>query len=189
VFDRPEALPINETRMSHLASLQLPLDGKKVIDVGCGVGHLAQFFLERNCTITCVDARPGNIALLKIRCPGLEALVADVEKESLSLFGRFDVVFCYGSLYHLEAILQVWGNIASVCDDMLLLETVVCDSEKPLTILEEEPPKNPNQSISSLANRPSPSFVTMGLASAGFSHVYTPQNSAWPPWFSIWAQK
>jgi len=41
VFDAPEALAINGARMSHLESLGLPLAGKRVLDAGCGVGHLA----------------------------------------------------------------------------------------------------------------------------------------------------
>ena len=46
-FDSPAARSLNRARMEHLDSLGLPLSGKSVLDVGCGVGHLAQYFVER----------------------------------------------------------------------------------------------------------------------------------------------
>src|SRR5262245_54746689 len=63
-FDTPAALAINRARLEHLASLGLPLAGKRVLDAGCGVGHLAQFFRERGCEVVCVDGREENIASL-----------------------------------------------------------------------------------------------------------------------------
>src|SRR5262245_34400647 len=77
-FDTPLALGINRGRLEHLASLDLPVAGKTVLDVGCGVGHLAQFFVQRQCKVTCVDGRSENVASLKQRYPGLDAHVADV---------------------------------------------------------------------------------------------------------------
>ncbi|PYT28487.1 MAG: hypothetical protein DMG57_14440 [Acidobacteria bacterium] len=68
-FDTPAALEINRARMSHLKSLRLPLENKFVLDVGCVVGHLAQFFDDRNCRVVCVDGRPENVRALASRYP------------------------------------------------------------------------------------------------------------------------
>src|SRR5437879_1681755 len=68
-FDTPAALEINRARMSHLESLRLRLENKSVLDVGCGVGHLAQFFLDANCRVVCVDGRPENVRALASRYP------------------------------------------------------------------------------------------------------------------------
>lgn len=46
-FDTTEALAINRARLDHLDSLCLALHGKRVLDVGCGVGHLADFLKGR----------------------------------------------------------------------------------------------------------------------------------------------
>jgi len=84
VFDTSEALTINRARLKHLASLNLDLDSRKVIDVGSGVGHLAQFFAERNCDVLCIDGRKGNIKSLKFLYPNFKSRVVDMEREDLS---------------------------------------------------------------------------------------------------------
>src|SRR5512147_365607 len=78
-FDYPEALELNRARLDHLEHLGLPLEGRSVLDVGCGVGYLAQFFVNRKCRVVCVDGREENIRRLRRRYPGLKAKVADVE--------------------------------------------------------------------------------------------------------------
>src|SRR4249919_4010306 len=40
VFDAPNAVAINQARIANLASMGLPLARKRVLDIGCGVGHL-----------------------------------------------------------------------------------------------------------------------------------------------------
>jgi SAM-dependent methyltransferase len=181
-FDTPAAERINEARLSHLGSLGLSLDGRRVLDVGCGVGHLAQFFVRRGCTVVAVDVRPENIESLRSRYPALEAHVLDTEREPLSRLGRFDVVFCYGLLYHLENPLAALRNMASVCDDLLLLETIVCDSDQPVLALADETLVS-NQAVAGLGCRPSPSFVAMTLNRAGFPHVYGPAQPPGHPEF------
>lgn len=173
-FDVPEALALNHARLDHLASLALPLSGRRVLDVGAGVGHLARFFAERG-TVVCVDGRAENVAELRRRQPGIEAHVLDVEREALGPLGRFDVVFCYGLVYHLEGILAGLRNMASVCDDLLLLETLVCDASQPVAVMVDEPRVH-NQALGQVAHRPSPSYVVMALDRIGFPHVYAPRD-------------
>jgi 2-polyprenyl-3-methyl-5-hydroxy-6-metoxy-1,4-benzoquinol methylase len=173
-FDTPGALAINRARLEHLAALRLPLAGKSVLDVGCGVGHLAQLFVKLGCRVVCVDAREENIASLRQRYPALtEAHVADVQQVPLSRFGRFDVVFCYGLLYHLEDPVAGLRNLFSVCDGLLLLETLVCDYSGPAVVLVDES-LSANQARAGLGCRPSPSWVAMALNRVGFPHVYAP---------------
>jgi 2-polyprenyl-3-methyl-5-hydroxy-6-metoxy-1,4-benzoquinol methylase len=61
-FDTEAALEINQARLAHLESLDLPIEGTRVLDVGYGVGHLAQFFIRKGCDVLCVDGREHNIA-------------------------------------------------------------------------------------------------------------------------------
>lgn len=173
VFDSPEALAINEARMSHLESLALPLAGKRVLDAGCGVGHLASRLERMGCRVVCVDGREANISSLRMRYPTLEAHVANVESERLARFGRFDAVFSYGLLYHLENPLQGLRNLESVCDDLMLLETIICDHELPLVRAEDEG-SDFNQALGGLGCRPTPHYVVLALNRVGFPHVYAP---------------
>jgi SAM-dependent methyltransferase len=185
-FETPDAHQINRARMEHLESLGLELAGKRVLDVGCGVGHLAQFLVELGAHVTCVDARASNVEGLRARYPGLEAHVLNVETEALSSIGRFDVVFCYGLLYHLENPVAGVRNMAAVCDDLLLIETLVCDHREPMLVLVDEPPVN-NQAVGHIGCRPSPSFVVMALNRAGFPNVYAPRSAPDHPDFRfVW---
>jgi FkbM family methyltransferase len=174
VFDTPESLEINRALMQHLDSLELPLAGASVLEVGYGVGQAAPFFLERNCKVMCVDGRMENIEALKRRLPGVIAHVARVDADPLARFGRFDIVFCYGLLHHLEDPIAGLRNLASVCDGFLLLETVVSDYELPILRLVDEPANAANQALGGLGCRPTPAFVAMALTRAGFDFVYAP---------------
>ncbi len=174
VFDEPAALEINRARMEHLDSLNLPLAGRSVLDVGSGPGHLARFFLERGCQVVCVDGRAENIETLRRRLPGVSAHLMRADADPLARLGLFEIVFCYGLLYHLENPLAGIRNLASACGDLLLLETVVSDHALPAVRLADEPPATANQALDGLGCRPTPSFVAMALTRAGFHSVYAP---------------
>ena len=174
-FDQPGAIEINRARLAHLASLELPLEGKTVLDVGCGVGHLAQFFVIKGCRVVCVDGRPENIARLRQLYPDLEAHVANVETEPLLRFGTFDIVFAYGLLYHLENPLAALRNMASVYQELLLLETVICDYDLPILKIEDESGAF-SQALKGLGCRPSPSYAVSALNRVGFPFVYAPKE-------------
>ena len=173
VFDACNAASINEARMAHLESLGLNLAGKRVLDVGAGVGHLAVRLRKMGCSVVCVEARPANVEAMRARYPQLEGHVGDVETESLSRFGHFDVVFSYGLLYHLENPLHSIRNMASVCDELLLLESIICDHDLPIVRIEDES-KDVNQALAGLACRPTPHYVALALNRVGFAHVYAP---------------
>lgn len=174
-FDTSDYIEINRARMIHLASLELPVEKKRVLDVGCGVGHLAQFFVDKGCEVVCVDGRSENIDSLRSRYPGLEAHVANVEMEPLSQLGLFDIVFCYGLLYHLENPLWALRNMASVCKELLLLETIVCDHTLPLVRIDDESVAF-SQALIGVGCRPSPSYVVLAASRAGFPFIYAPKR-------------
>ena len=116
------------------------------------------------------EAREENLAALRMRHPEADTRRADVE-EGLDRLGRFDVVFCYGLLYHLENPILGLRNMASVCDHLLLIETMVCDSDLPVLRLDDESTAV-NQALRGIAHRPSPSYLALALNRIGFDHVY-----------------
>jgi SAM-dependent methyltransferase len=177
VFDTPEAEALNGARMSHLESLGLPLSGKRVLDVGAGVGHLADRLQKMGCSVVCVEGRAENVEAMRLRYPALQGHISDVETEPLARFGRFDVVFSYGLLYHLENPVRALRNLESACGELLLLETMVCDCDRPVVLFEDES-ADLNQALAGLGCRPSPHFVALALNRTGFPHVYAP---ATPP--------
>jgi SAM-dependent methyltransferase len=138
VFDTPEALALNEARRSQLESLGWNLAGKRVLDVGAGVGHLAAWLQKMGSSVVCLEGRAENVEAMRSRHPQIEGHVADAANDPLSRFGRFDVVFSYGLLYHLENPLHAIRNLESVCGELLLLESMVCGHDRPLVLVEDE---------------------------------------------------
>lgn len=176
VFDEPKAILINKARIKHLASLKLDLFNKRVIDVGCGVGYLAQFFVKNNCRVFCIDGRKDNISSLRSRYPTLKGRVVDVEKEDLSKYGLFDIVFCYGLLYHTQRPDFVLKNISKICRDLIILETCITDSPQyDVKFVKDTPAAN--QALYGVGCRPSPRFVISHLRACGFSNVYLPRTA------------
>lgn len=171
VFDNQLASGINKARLDHLAWMELPLDGRSVLDVGGGPGHLATSFVQRGCRVLVTDARPENVALAR-QLYGHEARVMDAESPDFHTLGTFDVVFCYGLLYHVENPLLVLRNLASVAADLVVLETIVCDSHLPVVALVDES-LSANQAMRGLACRPSPAWIAMAFDRLGLK-VYAP---------------
>jgi FkbM family methyltransferase len=185
VFDTPEALAINRARLDHLATLGLPIDNRSVLDVGCGVGHLSQFFVDRGCRVLCVDARGENLSRLAELYPGRKTARIHVERDPMESLGLFDIVFCYGLIYHCENPIAALRNITSCCRDLLLLETVITDHPRPIMQLVDEAVANHNQAASGFGSRPSPAFIAMALSRMGFPFVYAPRTSPNHPDFRV----
>lgn len=173
-FDTEAASRLNRARMQHLDSLGLPLAGRTVVDVGCGVGHLAQFFAAKGCDVLCLDARSENIERLQQLYPGCKADVLDLERGALAALGPFDVVFAYGLLYHLENPYLAIQKLASASRGLVILETIVADHELPLVRMDEETATF-SQAVQGVGCRPTPSFVALALREAGIPHVYAPR--------------
>jgi len=128
VFDDRDAIEINKARLDHLASLGLDLADKSVLEVGSGVGKHTPFFEKLGCRVMSTDARPENVAENLRRHPHREGRVevADLNiTGSHTKFGLFDVIYCYGTLYHLSNPRGCLQELAGNCKDLFLLETCV----------------------------------------------------------------
>jgi SAM-dependent methyltransferase len=160
VFDTDAARAINEARINWLERANLPLAGRRVLDVGCGIGHFIPFYLSRGCTVVAVDGRAENIDELRRRHPGIEAHVADAQELDAPELGVFDVIHCFGLLYHLDSPVAALRRLSAICDRLLILETMVCDSMEPLAVLVDET-KAASQAMDGLGSRPSPAFIAL----------------------------
>lgn len=183
VFDLPGYLEITKARLDHLASMKLPLSGRSVIDVGCGTGRLTEFLRQQGANVFGVDGREDNIRQMRLFYPAVGAEVVDLETDDLLKYGPFDIVFCYGILYHLCDPLHFITNAERICGDMMLIETCITDAREPLCKLEAEDGRNYSQSIHDVGSRPSPAYVIFCLKKAGFPFVYTSKRKPAHPDF------
>lgn len=178
-FDAPEALELNRARIEHLESLNLDLKGKRVLDVGCGVGHFSKWFIGQGAKVTGLDIRSENLrqavdrTMMEIIWQSIETIEPD---EYPYEHRRFDIVFCYGLLYHLENPLRALRHMAALCEGILLLETIVCDHPAPLLMLRKENTALEDQGVSNLSTVPTPNFVLITLKAIGFPFVYWAPN-------------
>lgn len=126
-FRAPDATSINTARMAHLDSLGLDLEGCTVLEVGAGIGLLTDHLLQLGCRVLATDARPANVVEHRRRHPDRRVEVLDLDQVSpadIAALGHFDVVFCYGLLYHLARPGPALSALAGTAD-LLLLETCV----------------------------------------------------------------
>jgi SAM-dependent methyltransferase len=175
VFLTPEALAINEARQAHLASLGLDLEGKRVLEVGAGIGLHTPFFVARGCDVLATDGNPQNLAELRRRQPDLPAAVLDLEAETDPYeFGRFDVVYCYGVLYHLRDPDRALQRLAAHCDGQILVETCVALGEASEVHLLRDFASN-NQALGGIGCRPTRPWVMQALREH-FGHAYATRS-------------
>lgn len=174
VFLAPNAHAINQARQSHLGSLGLDLAGKTVLEVGAGIGLHTPFFLERGCTVTVTDGRAENVAEIQRRHPGVRTAIVDLEQDKPIELGRFDVIYCYGLLYHLSNPQRALARLADVCDGQLLLETAVSPGTHDELLLVRDPDAF-NQAISGIGCRPTRLWILNRLKSL-FGYGYIPRT-------------
>ena len=88
-------------------------EGAKVLDVGCGPGHLT-CHLPGSVRVTGLDVSPGMIACARAARPGAEYLVHDYYEPFPVEPSSFDVVVAVGALDFCEDVPLVLGHIAAV---------------------------------------------------------------------------
>lgn len=170
-FLYPDALAINQARQQHLASLGLDLHGKTVIEVGAGIGLHTNFFLDRDCEVTVTDGASANVVEIKRRHPRLQSFVLDLEDErSLKDLGMFDMIYCYGLLYHMSNPDSVLRRLGEICQEKILLE-LICSPSTEDTVIYVDDPAGLNQSTVGLGCRPSRRWILNKL-NEYFGHGY-----------------
>lgn len=174
----------NQRRQEHLATLGLPLHDRTVLEVGAGIGDHTTFFLDRSCTVLSSDARPENVELLRARFPNQEVILLDLEQTNAGLGRTFDLVYCYGLLYHLARPAEAIAFMAQQTHDLLLLETCVSYGHEPQINLCSELAEDPTQAISGTGCRPTRPWV-FGELGKHFPHVYMPVTQPWHEQFPL----
>lgn len=124
-FDLPESLDINRARLEHLSSLGLDLDNRTVLEPGSGIGLLTGFWENLSCAVTSTELQEHNVNENIRRHPGRQRVFKRPVEYGFSDLGRFEIVFCYGLIYHVRNPEKCLVDMAGVCDEIMLLETMV----------------------------------------------------------------
>lgn len=186
VFRADAYMQHTQRRLEHLATLGLDLYGKRVLEVGAGVGDHTSFYLDRDCTVTTSDARPENILAMQERFAGnpkvqIQALDLDYPA---AVSGKYDIVHCYGLLYHLKKPAEAIRFLCKHCDDLLVLETCVSYGNKAEVNLIDEPAHMHSQAFSGTGCRPTRPWIMQQLQQH-MPHVYVTQTQPAHPEFPL----
>jgi hypothetical protein len=166
----------NARRQEHLASLHIPVAGMSVLEVGAGIGDHSHYFLDRGCRMTITETRESSLTYIRQRYPSSEVRRLDMEHPPEQVAGApFDIVYCYGLLYHLSNPAQALAFFRAHTGKMLLLETCVSFAQDGSVNLTEEIQKSPTQAFGGMGCRPSRSWV-WGELSKLYPHVYLPRT-------------
>jgi hypothetical protein len=162
-------------RLEHLASLRIAVAGKSVLEVGAGIGDHSGYYLDRGCPITITETRPDSLRYLRDRYPGCDIQHLDMETPRRLASAPYDVVHCYGLLYHLKNPAQALAYLSQNARQMLFLETCVSFGNEEATHLESELQADPTQAWSGTGCRPTRPWVFKRLQTL-FEHVYVPKT-------------
>lgn len=175
VFDKRHAQTFNEARKDFLnyfiPSLLERISLTTALDAGCGIGIFSDFLTTLGLKVTAFDGRSENIIEARRRYQHIEFLVQNVEGTQIEQLGIFDLVLCFGLLYHLENPFQAIRNLHALTRQVLLIETIVTPQDRPVATLVDES-QGEDQGLNYVALIPSESCFIKMLYRAGFKSVY-----------------
>jgi FkbM family methyltransferase len=160
-----------ETIRRTVTRLKRAIGLSNAVDAGCGVGFFAQTLAECGLKVRGFDGRDENVAEARRRFAHIPFEQGDIEARSILQLGRFDLVLCFGLLYHLENPLLAIRHLRGLTEKCLLLESMCLPEEKPSMLLREEP-RQEDQSLTDVACYASEGSLVKMLYRAGFGIVY-----------------
>ena len=166
----------NARRLEHLASLNLDIAGKTVLELGAGIGDHTTFYLDRACSVTCLEAREKNwILMVKSSPTDSRSRLVRMDVLDFETTETFDIVHCYGLLYHTEEPQAVLEKAAHYCRGMLLLETCVSFGDDQAINPVRERSSGPSQSLTGIGCRPTRPWIWARLKEL-FPFVHAPKT-------------
>jgi len=174
-FDRREYRKMIKARGDTIrrvvSRLKPALGLSNAVDAGCGAGFFAETLEECGLNVCGFDGREENVAEARRRYPQIPFEQANVEERVIRELGRFDLVLCFGLLYHLENPLLAIRNLRALTEKCLLLESMCLPEEKPSLLVRDEP-REDDQSLTDIACYPSEASLVKMLYRAGFAEVH-----------------
>jgi SAM-dependent methyltransferase len=175
IFDIKVYEELNAARgavVSELVSeLKESLGLGSAVDVACGAGYFSGLLRSLGLNVTGADGRQQNVDDSQSRNQGIPFKRFDAEDPGIRSLGKFDLVFCFGLLYHLENPLLAIRHLHALTEKLLLVEGVIYPGDEPVMGLINETPSD-DQGLNYFAFYPTEACLEKMLYCAGFAHVY-----------------
>ncbi|HTQ61188.1 MAG TPA: class I SAM-dependent methyltransferase [Candidatus Solibacter sp.] len=175
VFDLEHYEKLNTARSTVVGDLlgevasQVKL--QTAIDVGSGLGYFSAYLHSLGLQVTAVDGRRENVEEAGHRVPQVKFHTINAEDHALRELGQFDLVFCFGLLYHLENPFVAARHLHALTRNLLLVESVIFPGSEPIMALVDET-SNEDQGLNHLAFYPTEACLVKLLYRVGFPNVY-----------------
>lgn len=132
VFDNQIYAQGNQIRCEATFAIRDPAcwSGCRVLEVGAGIGHMGSEFAALGADVASSDARRDNVAEGKTRYPSRVWFALDLDDPNATLAARYDVVICFGVLYHLRDPAAALSRLSKYAREAFI-STVVVDSSDP----------------------------------------------------------
>jgi SAM-dependent methyltransferase len=177
VFDYKHYELLNQSRgevvRRLLDELGSTLGLTTALDIGCGVGYFSGYLASLGLKVTAVDGRQQNVEEARRRNPTISVHCYNAEDPEIRSLGTFDLVFCFGLLYHLENPLLAIRFLQAMTRKLLLVESVVFPGNEPIMALIDEE-MHDDQGLNHVAFYPTEACLAKMLYRSGFSTVYRP---------------
>jgi FkbM family methyltransferase len=154
-----------------VSALKPGLGLRNALDAGCGVGFFAQSLSEMGLETRGFDGRFENVVEARKRFPKIAFERGDIECPEIAGLGTFDLVLCFGLLYHLESPMRAIRHLRALTGKGLLIESMCAPGEDARMVMRDEPSQH-DQSLTDVAFYPSESCLVKMLYRAGFVNVY-----------------
>jgi FkbM family methyltransferase len=174
-FDKKHYLQLirarGDTIRRVIEELKPRLNLANALDAGCGVGFFAQALVDCGLYVRGFDGRLENVVEARRRFPRIPFGQGDIEDPDIARLGTFDLVLCFGLLYHLENPMLAIRHLRALTGKGLLLESMCLPGAAHGMMLREEP-RQDDQSLTDIALYPSEGCLVKMLYRAGFAFVY-----------------
>jgi tRNA (mo5U34)-methyltransferase len=175
IFDQSSYLSLIEARGETIRravnQLTPTLNLSTALDAGCGIGFFSEILRECGLQVSAFDGRIQNVEEARRRFPQTSFEQGDIQTTEICKLGEFDLVLCFGLLYHLENPLLAIRNLHALTRKALLLESMCFPEQEPWMLLREEMSFE-DQGLTDIAFCPSEGCLAKMLYRGGFSQVY-----------------
>ncbi|MGC1684272.1 MAG: class I SAM-dependent methyltransferase [Candidatus Acidiferrales bacterium] len=175
IFDAEHYESLNASRdavvSALLSELMQPLGLRTALDVGSGLGYFSGLLRTFGFEVSAVDGRQQNVEEARRRFPQIPFQRCDAQDITLRDLGKFDLILCFGLLYHLENPMLTVRHLRAMTKQLLLIEAVIYPGEQPIMALVDEGPTE-DQGLNHVAFYPTEACLVKMLYRSGFSNVY-----------------
>ena len=130
------------------------------------------------------DGRPENVELLRRRYPSIPVRLLDLDDPDPDFREQAEIVYCYGTLYHLRQPAEALTFLAGCCTSTMLVETCVSFGDDERLEIVDEYESIPSQALSGVGCRPTRLWVHRRLTEL-FPYVYMPRTQPWHEEFPV----